>query len=99
MAKFELPIYGDNDEVEKTYMSNIVPWAVFIQAADLQESMDKKTAKEQMECVGEILKAVFHELTDAELLRADAMDVMNTFMQIVNGGQKIKGGSTKPKNA
>lgn len=50
-----------------------------------------------MEAVGEILKAVFHELTDAELLCADGTDVMNTFMQIVSGGQKIKG--TKSKNA
>ena len=95
MAKYELPIYGDNDEVIKNYETNIVPWAVFIQAADMQERLEKQTAKEQMESVGEILKAVFHGLTDAELLCADAMDVMNTFMQIVNGGQKIKGGGSK----
>ena len=95
MAKYELPIYGDNDEVIKNYETNIVPWAVFIQAADMQEQLEKQTAREQMESVGEILKAVFHGLTDAELLCADAMDVMNTFMQIVNGGQKIKGGGSK----
>lgn len=96
MAKYELPIYGENDEIVTTHATNIVPWAVFIQAADLQEKLKNKSAVEQMQAVGEILKAVFHNLTDAELLCADGNDVMNTFMQIVTGGQQIK---AKPKNA
>lgn len=97
MAKYELPIYGENDEIIKTHATNIVPWAVFIQAADLEERLKNKSAAEQMQAVGEILKAVFHGLTDAELLCADGTDVMNTFVQIVSGGQQIKG--KKPKNA
>lgn len=95
MAKYELPIYGDNNEVIKMHEANICPWAVYIQAADMQEQMKKKSAREQMEAVGDILKAVFPQLTDAELLRADGGDVMNTFAQIVSGGQKIKGGNSK----
>lgn len=95
MAKYELPIYGEHDEIVKTHETNIVPWAVFIQAADLQETLADKPAKEQMNAVGDILKAVFHELTDSELLCADGVDVMNTFAQIVSGGQKIKGGTSK----
>lgn len=95
MAKYELPIYGKNDEVTKTYATNIVPWAVFIQAADLQESLKDKSAKNQMDAVGEILKAVFHDLTDAELLCADGLDVMKAFKQIVSGGQNIKAGTSK----
>lgn len=47
MAKYELPIYGNNDEIVKTHATNIVPWAVFIQAADLEESIKNKSAKEQ----------------------------------------------------
>lgn len=89
MAKYELPIYGADDELLKTYATNICPWAVYIQAADMQEEMQNKTAREQMDAVGNLLKAVFEGLTDAELLRADAGDVMNTFAQIVNAGQKI----------
>lgn len=95
MAKYELPIYGENDEVVKMHETNICPWGVYIQAADIQEQLKDKSAREQMDAVGEILKAVFHSLTDAELMRADGMDVMNTFMQIVSGGQKIKGGNSK----
>lgn len=95
MAKYELPIYGENDAIVKTHATNIVPWAVFIQAADIQETLANKSAKEQMNAVGSILKSVFHELTDDELLCADGADVMNTFAQIVSGGQKIKGGNSK----
>lgn len=95
MAKYELPIYGDNDEVIKMHETNICPWAVYIEAADLQEELKDKTAREQMQAVGNILKSVFVNLTDEELLRADGNDVMNTFIQIVTGGQNIKGGNTK----
>lgn len=95
MSKYELPIYGANDEVVKMHQTNICPWAVYIQAADMQEQLKDKSAREQMAAVGDILKAVFPELTDAELLRADVGDVMNTFTQIVSGGQKIKGGNSK----
>ena len=95
MAKYELPIYGENDEIVKMHETNICPWAVYIQAADMQEELQKKSAREQMEAVGEILKAVFPALTDAELMHADGSDVMNTFIQIVSGGQKIKGGNSK----
>lgn len=95
MAKYELPIYGENDEVVTMHETNICPWAVYIEAADLQEQMKDKSAKEQMQAVGDILKAVFPKLTDEELLHADGADVMNTFVQIVTGGQNIKGGGVK----
>ena len=95
MAKYELAIYGENDEVVKMHETNVCPWAVYIEAADLQEKLKDKTAREQMEAVGDILKSVFTGLTSEELMRADGMDVMNTFQQIVTGGQNIKGGAAK----
>ena len=95
MAKYELPIYGENDEIIKMHETNICPWAVYIQAAEMQEELKDKSAREQMIAVGDILKAVFVNLTDDELMHADGMDVMNTFQQIVTGGQKIKGGGAK----
>lgn len=95
MAKYELPIYGEHDEVVKMHEANICPWGVYIQAAEMQETLKDKSARQQMEAVGEILKAVFPALTDAELMRADGGDVMNTFQQVVSGGQKIKGGNSK----
>lgn len=95
MAKYELPIYGADDEIIKTYRTNIVAWGVFIEAAELQDTMNDKSAKEQMQAVGSLLMAVFDGLTEDELRHADTFDVMNTFTQIVNGGQKIKGTSSK----
>jgi hypothetical protein len=95
MAKYELPIYGENDEVIRMHETNICPWAVYIEAADLQERLQDKPAREQIKAVGDILKSVFVNLTDDELLRADGTDVMNTFMQIVTGGQSIHGGNAK----
>lgn len=94
MAKYELPIYGANDEIEKEYKTNICPWAVYIEAADIAETLKDKTPREQLEAVGNILKSVFVGLTNEELLRADGGDVMNTFKQIVSGGQNVKGGNT-----
>ena len=95
MAKYELPIYGENDEVIKIHATNVCPWAVYIEAAEMEEQLKNKSAREQLQSVGDILKAVFPKLTDEELLRADGADVMNTFLQIVSGGQTIKGGNVK----
>lgn len=93
MAKYELNIYGKNDEIVKNYETNIVPWGIFIKAAKLKETMTAKSEIEQIESVNEILKEVFVGLKNDELMHADAYDVMNTFEQIVSGGQKINGGS------
>lgn len=93
--KYELNIYGADDAIIKTYGTNIVPWAIYIKAADMEESIKDCSAKEQLEAVGELLKEVFVGLTDQELLRADGADVMNTFVQIVSGGQKINGKQSK----
>jgi hypothetical protein len=100
MAKYELPIYGDNDAVVTEHKTNICPWGVYIEAAELAEGLQEKSAREQIEAIGTILKAVFSGLTDDELKRADRNDVINTFRQIVNGGQTIKGtgASVTPKN-
>lgn len=95
MAKYELPIYGQDDELVKTYATNVCPWAVFIQAAEMQETIAEQSAVEQMNAIGELLMSVFIGLTNDELRHADAGDVMNTFQQIVNGGQKISGGKSK----
>lgn len=93
--KYELPIYGANDEVINRHATNICPFEVYIRAAELREGLANMKAAEQLKAVGELLKSMFPELTDKELARADAGDVFNTFMQIVNGGQKIKVGNGK----
>lgn len=95
MAKFELNIYGENDEIVKQYATNICPWGVYIQAADMAERLEGKAPLEQLEAIGGTLKAVFRGLTNDELYAADTADVMSLFEQIVSGGQKIKDSDIK----
>lgn len=95
MAKFELPIYGENDEVIKTYETNIVKWGVFIEAARLQDEMKELSQVQQVEAVGNILQTVFVGLSKDELANADYKDIFNTFKQLVNTGTGINGGNSK----
>lgn len=95
MAKYELPIYGADDEIVKEYKTNVCPWAVYIEAAEMSETLKEKSPREQLEAIGTILKAVFLGLTDDELRHADANDVMNTYKQITGGGQTVKGSASK----
>ena len=95
MAKYELPIYGENDAIVKQYETNICPWGVYIEAAELAETLQEKSPREKLESVGYILKSIFAGLTDEELRHADGGDVMNTFKQITSGGQTVKSGDSK----
>lgn len=97
MAEFELPIYGKNDEIVKTYATNKVRWGVFTQALELHENISKKSAAEQFSAVSAFIKKIFPDLTDDDLENADFNDVMNTFAQLVRKSNSINGGN--PKNA
>lgn len=83
MAKFELNIYGENDEILKTYSTDVIRWKLFMEAVALQEKIKNEDVSVQIESVSAFIKAVFVGLTDAELENADAFDIMNTFRQIV----------------
>lgn len=95
MAKFELSIYGDNDEVVKKYETNIVRWKVSLEALKLREEIKEKKKDvrdlEYVLMINEILKKAFKGLTDEELGEANQDDVINTFFQISNSGGKIGG--------
>lgn len=84
MAQFELNIYGNNDEIVKTYATDKVRWGVFMQALELQDSLTDKSAAEQFKLINAFVKKIFPELTDAELEYADADDIVNTFKQLLH---------------
>lgn len=95
MAKFELNIYGENDEIIKKYETDHVRWSVFLNAIKLQEKIKNKSAGEQFDIVNEFVKTVFSGLTNEELEQADGFDVMNIFKQIIsmaNGIENSKNG-------
>ena len=93
--RFELSIYGENDEVLKKYETDHVRWGVLLKAVNLQEIMKDKTPIEQVGMVGEFVKSIFVGLTDEELEKADTNDVMNTFKQLLSSVGKINSGDSK----
>ena len=89
--EFSLNIYDDNDEIIKTYETNVIRWGVFMKAVKLQDEIKDKSEAEQMAVVSTFMTAVFPSLTVEELEFADTFDIFNTFEQIVNKATKIKG--------
>lgn len=89
VAKFELNIYGDNDEVLKKYATDHLRYGVLMQALELQEGMEGMTMAEQLETANALVKKVFCGLTDEELACADAGDVLATFAQVTKHAEKI----------
>ena len=100
MAQFELNIYGNNDEILKTYSTDKVRWGVFMQALELQDGLQGKSAAEQFKLMNGFLKKIFPDLTDADLECADGDDVINTFKQLTHKANALNGNSNKDsKNA
>lgn len=95
MAQFELNVYGENDELVKTFETDKVRWGVFMQALELQESLESKTAAEQFAAINAFVKKIFPALTDKDLENADIDDVLNTFKQLINKAGKIGGSKSK----
>lgn len=89
MAKFELPIYGENDEIIKTYETDRIRWGIFVKALEMQKNIEKKSEFEQLSLVSDLMKSVFTGLTDEDLEKADMFDLFNVFAAIIKGANKI----------
>lgn len=89
MAQFELNIYGNNDEIIKTYSTDKVRWGVFMQALELQDGLSEKSAAEQFKLINAFIKKIFPDLTDDDLECADSDDIIYTFRQLVNKSNRI----------
>lgn len=96
MAQFELNIYGNDDEILKTYKTDRVRWGVFMQALELQEGLSEKSAAEQFKLINAFIKKIFPDLSDADLEKADSDDIVNTFSQLIHKSNSI---GIKSKNA
>lgn len=95
MSKFELNIYGEQDEILKQYETDHVRWGVFLKAIKLQDEIKNKDADTQFKAISEFVKSIFVGLTDEEIEKADGFDVMNTFNQLLSAAKKISGGNSK----
>ena len=63
MALFELKIYGEDDEILRTYESNRLRWGKLLQAVKISEESKGKTASEQLESIYEVFQSIFPKLT------------------------------------
>lgn len=97
MAKFELNIYGENDEIIKRYETDHIRYGVLMEALEVDEKAKGKTEAEQIKAANAIVKRVFYGLTDEELMNADMNDVLNTYAQVTRQAEKI-GSSDGAKN-
>ena len=95
MAKFELNIYGEDDEIIKRYETEHIRFGVLISALEIQGK--KLNAKEQFDAVCRIIKSVFAGLTDEDLKLADTGDIFSTFYQVIRQANGIEG-SDNSKN-
>ena len=93
MAKYELPIYGENDEILKTYETDHIRWGLFVEACKINEDVKDKPIDEQLFAINKLIQKVFAGLTDEHLMLADASDIFNTFEQLQRIGSGINGGS------
>lgn len=90
MVNLSLNIYGENDEILKTYETRHLRWQMLTEAARLQDEIDGMDTAEQLEVVSNFILSVFVGMTREELALADMNDVLNTFNMIVKQAGSIK---------
>lgn len=95
MAKISLNIYGENDEILKTYETEHIRWRLLTEAVKLDSELKSADTEEQLQAVGNFMQAVFVGMTEEELALADVGDIFNNFALIVKMANKINA----PKNA
>ncbi len=94
-AEFTLNIYGENDEIVKTYETNHIKWRLFTQAIKLQDNLKDKEPDEQLDAISKFMTYIFSGLTVEELDDADAFDIFSTFRQLTNKAKLIQGSQAK----
>lgn len=92
MARYELNIYKENDEIEKTYATDNIKWGFYLEAVKVYEDMKEMTDEEQFEIINSFVKRMFIGLTDEQLERASGDDVINVFNQLMKKANSIGGG-------
>lgn len=91
MAAFELNIYGENDEILKTYSTAHVRWGLLKAALELQNSINDDSATDQIRAISAFAKEIFIGLTDEELNNAASEDVIANFKQLTRMANKLVG--------
>ena len=91
MAKFELPIYGKEDQIVNKYETDIVRYGILEDAIKISEETKGKGPIEQLKAVTPILQRVFKGLSEEEIKDADLFDVFGVFNQIISLANGLQG--------
>ena len=91
MAAFELNIYGENDEILKTYSTSHIRWGLLKAALELQDSIKADSISAQVSAISAFAKEIFIGLTAAELDNAASEDVIANFKQLTRMANKLVG--------
>lgn len=84
MAKYELSIYGANDELIKRFETDKLRWGIPLKAAEIQDKLSIMTMAEQIREMSELMKLIFFGLTDEDLKYVYIDDIKNTFRQVLS---------------
>lgn len=98
MTEVSLNIYGENDEIVKTYETKHIRWRIFSEVIKLQEKLTKLSPEKQFAAIQPIILSIFPGLTSEELQDADSFDVFNVFKMITNRAAGINSSGQTEKN-
>lgn len=91
MAIVSLNIYGDDDEILKTFSTNRVRWGLIVKAVELSERIeaDDVTTTEQIKLLNDFVLSVFPTMTQSDVEMADINDIKNVFKIVGNMSGEI----------
>lgn len=88
-----LNIYGDDDEIIKTYSQTNIPWSILKKAISVGDCLSQENAS-PLDFINEIetlvCEAFRNRIPQEELEQASIEDVINTFYQIANSAGIVK---------
>lgn len=91
MARFELNIYGADDEIIKRYETEHIRYGVLLKALEIAEKVSGMNNADFIKAAQSIVKSVFIGITDDEIEKADVQDVLSTFRQVTNMSSGVNG--------
>ena len=86
MALVELNIYGDGDEILKTFSTNRIRWGLIVKAIELEEKFNngEVATKDQIALLNDFVLSVFPTMSQRDVEMADIDDIKNVFKIIGN---------------
>lgn len=96
--KFELIIYGENDEVVKKYGTDHIRYGILEDALDISEKLQTSGNANRLDLINPLILRIFKGLTEEELKEADLFDVMNVFEQVIAMSKGLRLNNSSEKN-